>query len=346
MKDNAETGMDRWIKNKIGVQEEETLTREGIEAYQLAKFVETLNHAKGNCEFYRERLEGIKPDEIKSLDDIEKLLFTTMDDLIENGDDMICVRQKDISRIVTLDTSGTTGKPKRVYFTEEDQELTIDYFDFGMRNLVDETDVILILLPWERPGSVGDLLGKGIKRLGAKPLFYGLLEKNHQDVPEVLELLITEKITSIVGTPKQVLEIAEQSQNLMLETGVKSVLLSTEYIPDSTCKAIEESWCCEVFEHYGMTEMGLGGAVSCWTLEGYHPREADLLIEIIDPITGERVPDGEFGEIVFSTLTRKGMPLIRYRTGDRSRWLMEPCMCGSVLKRLDKVGDRPEEKKR
>jgi phenylacetate-coenzyme A ligase PaaK-like adenylate-forming protein len=84
--------------------------------------------------------------------------------------------------------------------------------------------------------------------------------------------------------------------------------------------------------------------MACGERVGYHPREADILFEIIDPDTGEVMPEGEYGEIVFTTLTREAMPFIRYRTGDRSRWLPGPCPCGSVLKRLDKVGDRAAHK--
>jgi phenylacetate-coenzyme A ligase PaaK-like adenylate-forming protein len=87
----------------------------------------------------------------------------------------------------------------------------------------------------------------------------------------------------------------------------------------------------------------LGGAVECSARSGYHLREADLFFEIIHPDTGEPVRDGEYGEIVFSTLTRRGMPLIRYRTGDRSRFLTEPCPCGSVLKRMERIAGRINE---
>jgi phenylacetate-coenzyme A ligase PaaK-like adenylate-forming protein len=93
-----------------------------------------------------------------------------------------------------------------------------------------------------------------------------------------------------------------------------------------------------------MTEMGLGCAVSCEYQNGYHVREADLYLEIIDPDTGRPVPDGQWGEIVFTSLTRVGMPFIRYRTGDISRWKTESCRCGSKLKLLDYIQDRKLEK--
>jgi phenylacetate-coenzyme A ligase PaaK-like adenylate-forming protein len=89
-----------------------------------------------------------------------------------------------------------------------------------------------------------------------------------------------------------------------------------------------------------MTEMGLGGAVACAALDGYHIREADLLVEILDPATGKPVPDGSVGEVVFTTLTRKGMPLIRYRTGDLAAFATGICACGTMLKTLSAVRGR------
>ncbi|MDO4518156.1 MAG: hypothetical protein Q4B78_03000, partial [Bacillota bacterium] len=113
-----------------------------------------------------------------------------------------------------------------------------------------------------------------------------------------------------------------------------------------TAIMVEEVFQCTVFEHYGMTEMGLGCAVSCGYSRGYHIRELDLFIELINPRTGAVVEEvsnrntpgfSNYGEIVFTTLTRKGMPFLRYRTGDFSRWILGDCPCGSSLKRLDKV---------
>jgi phenylacetate-coenzyme A ligase PaaK-like adenylate-forming protein len=121
---------------------------------------------------------------------------------------------------------------------------------------------------------------------------------------------------------------------------LKSVLLSTDHVSSAIVREIKRVWGCEVFEHYGMTEMGLGGGIDCSLHGGYHLREADLYFEIIDPVTGAVVPDGQEGEVVVTTLTRQGMPLIRYRTGDISRILSAPCGCGTILRRLAKITQR------
>jgi len=121
---------------------------------------------------------------------------------------------------------------------------------------------------------------------------------------------------------------------------LKSVLLTMDHVPQAIVRAVEASWGCEVYNHYGMTEMGLGGGVECQARRGYHLREADLYLEIIDPINGSTVPEGEYGEIVFTTLTRRGMPLVRYRTGDISRFIPGDCPCGAGLRTLEKVRGR------
>ncbi|MBU1234776.1 MAG: phenylacetate--CoA ligase family protein, partial [Proteobacteria bacterium] len=121
---------------------------------------------------------------------------------------------------------------------------------------------------------------------------------------------------------------------------LKSVLLCSDYIPQTVCDELSARWQCRVFSHYGTVETGLGGGVECEGLCGCHLREADLLFEVIRPKTDVVLAAGEWGEIVCSTLSRRGMPLIRYRTGDYGRLLSGPCVCGSHIARLDKVRGR------
>jgi phenylacetate-coenzyme A ligase PaaK-like adenylate-forming protein len=324
--------LDNWTSHCISGQDT-LLDRVELQEYQQRKLIDTVEYAKANSDYYGQLL---KPCKIDGLLDLERIPFTFPANC---GDEMICVPQREISRVVTLETSGTTGRPKRIFFTEEDQKLTVDYFHQGMQHIIGPADHLFIGMPCRMPGSVGHLLELGVNKFGASTIPFGLI-LDEDTLTMAKGILQEREVTALVGLPTQILKLAEATPGFTC----RSVLLSAEYVPDETVKYIEKQWHCEVFEHYGMTEMGLGCAVSCENHEGYHVREADLLIEIIDPETGKCLPDGIWGEIVFTTLTRKGMPFIRYRTGDISRWIPEPCPCGSQLKRLDKVQDRKMKK--
>lgn len=322
-----------WIAQKIGVSPD-SLTQSAIAAYQLDKLNETLALSRARSPFYRQTLAGF-PDRLTSLADLAALPFTTADDLRERPLAFLCVSQSEIERVVTLDQPGGNGPPKRLSFTAADLELTRDFFQVGMSTFTAPGDRVLILLPCERPDSVGDLLAQGLARLGAESIRHGLIS----DMARTVAMLWAERPSGIVGVPGQVLALAEASRQ---QSGpplrLKSVLLSADYVSPTTVQAVEAAWGCTVYNHYGMTEMGLGGGVECAARMGYHLREADLFFEIVDPATGAPLPDGAYGEIVFTTLTRRGMPLLRYRTGDESRFLPGACGCGTVLRRLETLG--------
>jgi len=331
------TPLESWIATKIGCSEP-MLSQERLREYQFCKLKETLQWAKAKSRFYKEHLRQLDLERLRSLNDLVGLPFTTPEQLRADPLSFLCVPQGEISRVVTLPTSGTTGEPKRVFFSEADQELTIDFFKVGMSTMVEPGDRVLILLPGQRPGSVGDLLKKGLARIQVDGLSQGPVI----DVEETLRTMKNKAVNCVVGIPTQVLALA-RFQEAYFEPGylsLKSVLLSTDHVPDIVAQVLEKVWNCKVYNHYGMTEMGLGGAVDCSARQGYHLREADLLFEIIDPHTGLPVAEGEYGEVVFTTLTRQGMPLIRYRTGDISRFVPEACPCGSILRRLEHVKKR------
>lgn len=354
--------LDDWIMNKVNAAEENQppsgqkpppsdeerqavsgverqaapagpLRWEALERFQLERINKTLALATEKSVFYRSLYAG---KQLKSLSELAGLPFTTPGDLSSDPYRLLCVPPNGISRIVTLGTSGSTGTSKRVFFTEADLELCTDYFHHGMRNLVDETDLVGILFPHLTPDSVGDQLIRGLRRLGA-----GTVPLSGLSPEEIARSIAGKGITSLAGTPGQIGKLAVEYPRL---TGIKTVLLSADYVSDQVRDVIRRAWSAEVFEHYGMTEMGLGCAVSCQEQKGYHVREADLYLEIVDPATGNVLPDGQWGEIVFTTLTREGMPFIRYRTGDISRWKTEPCSCGSVLKLLDYIQERQVSK--
>jgi phenylacetate-coenzyme A ligase PaaK-like adenylate-forming protein len=326
------TPLDPWIHHKIAASQPQ-LTRAEIEAWQVRKLNETLALARAQSPFYRKLLAGM-PKTIAGLDDLTQFPFTTPQDICRNPLQLVCVSQDEIQRVVTLQSSGTTGAPKRIYYTAQDQELTVDFFGVGMSTLTRPGERVLILLPGETPGSVGDLLSKGLQRLGMEPISYGPV----YDPLHTLEVIATRQVDCLVGSPTQMLGLARRWQPDRHKP--RSVLLSTDYVPAAIVKTLEQAWGCEVYNHYGATEMGLGGGVECGARRGYHLREADLYFEVINPLSGQPVQEGEYGEVVFTTLTRRGMPLIRYRMGDRSRFIPAACPCGTALKTLEKVSRR------
>jgi phenylacetate-coenzyme A ligase PaaK-like adenylate-forming protein len=326
------TPLDSWIHRKIASCQP-GLTRQGIETWQIARLNETLSLVRSRSLFYRTLLSGV-PDSISSLDDLDQFPFTVPADIRRNPSQFVCVSQDEIHRIVTLQSTGTTDEPKRIYFTEDDQELTIDFFSVGMSTLTVPGDRVLILLPGETPGSVGDLLRLGLERISVEPIPYGPV----RDPINTLQTMHNQRVDCLVGSPTQVLGLVRRWRPTMHKP--RNVLLSTDYVPEAIVKVLEQVWECEVFNHYGATEMGLGGGVECAAHRGYHLREADLYFEIIDPKTGVRIPDGEYGEVVFTTLTRHGMPLIRYRMGDRSHFIPGECPCNTKLVTMEKVCGR------
>lgn len=333
------TPLEAWIGAKAGIGPDAGGAdwRQALGAFQLRRLNDTLDHARRNASFYRRQLAALPEAPLSILADLARLPFTTPSDLTADPSGFVAVGQDDIARIVTLRSSGSTGEAKRLFFTEADLELTVDFFHHGMSTLVRPGQKVAILLPGDSPDSVGDLLARGLRRMAVDSVVLGPVA----DPLGTAEAVAASGAQCLVGIPTQVLAVARSRRGAAIGPGrIESVLLSTDYVPRAIAATLEEVWGCRVFTHYGMTEMGLGGGVECAALDGYHLREADLYFEVVDHRTGAPCPDGILGEVVFTTLTRRGMPLIRYRTGDIARILPQPCPCGSVLRRMERVGGR------
>jgi phenylacetate-coenzyme A ligase PaaK-like adenylate-forming protein len=233
--------------------------------------------------------------------------------------------------VVSLETSGTRGPAKRLYFSEADLSRTLDFFAVGMSSLAGPGDVVLVLLPGRREHGVTDLLARALPNIGARSVLPA-----EGWTPETLPaVLAEEKATVLVAAP------AHLQALLALPPGalqmVRAVLSSAEPLSEALRATVQTVWGCEVFDHWGMTETGFGGGVECRAHNGYHLREADLFLEVADPDTGMPLPPGHTGEILVTTLGQSALPLLRYRTGDASAWLPGPCPCGSALRRLGRV---------
>lgn len=325
--------LDAWVGRTLGIAR--LPTRDDLDAYQLAHLRETIAYARSHSPFYRQRADWPEALDLAAPADIARLPLTTPADLVRGDPPLVALPMRDAARLVTIPTSGTSGRQKRLFFTEADIEATVAYFEHGMATIVRPGSSVAVAFPAERPDSVGDLLMRGLARLGALPAALPV-DGSLETLVGALRAL---QPTAIAGMPVTLgaaarLMAADGGPPLRIETA----LVSADSVSPSFKAALAVIWGTEVFEHWGMTETGYGGALACEAHDGLHVRETDLYLEIIDADTGEALPAGREGEIVVTILRRRGLPLIRYRTGDGG-WLMErPCRCGSILRRLRLVG--------
>lgn len=334
MKENP---LDTMVQQDVGDAWQAPYDRLVLEQYQLNCLQETIDYAKTHSIFYRQSLAGISVSDINDLTALDRLPLISAATIQNNGQQMLCVSQDEVARIITMMSSGTTGDAKRLYFTAQDLERTVDFFYHGMQLLVQPGGRAAILLPSQQPDSTGNLLTRALERLNVSSLGYGLVDRPLQAVREIFST----DIQTIIGFPVQVLALARSAAEAGIQPqGLQSVLLCSDYIPQVVCRELESLWHCSVFKHYGAVESGLGGAVECHEHRGCHIRENDMLIEIINPWSGKVLGEDCLGEIVLTTLRRQAMPMIRYRTGDYGSLVQNPCSCGSRLFRLDHLNGR------
>ena len=331
------TPLETWVKTGLGLSPKDWLTDDALERYQRERLDWVIKYARTNSPFYREHLKDVPDDFMSRSGWPGSVPFTTEADLRERHLDMLCVSHSEVARVITLQTSGSTAAPKRLYFTDQDLESTVDFFHYGMRTLARPGARIMVFLPGPTPGSIGDLLKKALPRMDSEAFVHGPVF----DQDRAIDDLLAHQADGVVGLPVQMLGLARHPRGRDIPSGrIKSALLTADFVPRVIVEELEERWKIPIFEHYGMTEMGYGGGVQCSARSGYHLRELDLYFEVIDPASGMPAADGELGEVVFTTLNRQGVPLIRYRTGDLARFIKSPCPCGSALKRLGEVTGR------
>lgn len=316
--------MDTWMEDTLNRQ---PITRDSIESYQINQLNQLLQYVKKRSKYY-----AYLPDYVDSLEIMNDIPFTTESMLMEHAHQMLVVSQSEVARIITMDTSGTTGRCKRLYFTEEDQELTKEFFRQGLKEVISKDDNVLICMPVGSEGGIGLLIADALERLGANAILWG----ESRDFEQMLQVIKSKSITNIIALPIHLISLGRILKYDHQSVLLKSILLSADNCPQWLVDELEELFQCKVFNHYGSRESGLGGAVECSAHMGMHVREKDLIIEIIDK-KGNILPDGETGELVITTLHRQAMPLIRYRTNDYTSIIPSVCTCGGITKRIDRV---------
>lgn len=306
-----------------------TLDRQTIEAIQLEKLNRLLAREKGRAGFYRQL-----PERLCSLTELETLPFTTDEDLAAHAGGMLLTSQGAVSRILSDATSGTTGAAKRVFYTQGDLENTVLLYMAGLGELIFPGSVTMICFPFSGPYGLGELIAEAVTRLGARALKLGA-SLTYGEYRAAME---REQPDTFVGMPVQLLSILRACG----KGSLRRALVSGDACPDSVMRGCEEILGSRLFPHYGSREMGMAGAVTCPAHEGMHLRENHVIAEIVDP-SGRPLKQGEWGELVITTIGMEALPLIRYRTGDYTRILPNRCPCGSETLRLDRISRREGE---
>ncbi len=325
-------------------EEFETLPRPALEALQLKRLKSTLARVYANVPFYRASLDkaGLTPDDVRGLEDLQKLPFTYKQDMRDSYPyGLFAVPLEDIVRIHA--SSGTTGKPTVVGYTQKDIDT---WADLMARTLVTagahKGDIIHNAYGY---GLFTGGLGAhyGAERLGASviPISGGNTKR---------QIMIMQDFGSTVltCTPSYALFLAEAAseegidiRRLNLRVGI----FGAEPWSESMRVEIEEKLNLTALDIYGLSEiMGPGVAHECFEgKNGLHIWEDHFIAEIIDPASGERLPEGEKGELVITTITKQGIPLIRYRTRDITSITYEPCVCGRTHARVARMSGRSDD---
>jgi phenylacetate-coenzyme A ligase PaaK-like adenylate-forming protein len=350
---------EKWIHNRIkdtfnlesefrqftGKEDLKTITQQDIEAFQIFRVKKTLEYASKKSSFYRDL--DTKIGEIRTFDDLSKIPFTDPKDLAQSPYKLLCISMSQIARIFSHTTTGTTtGRLKKVFFTHKDADAIIDSMAaimstvFESAGLDREGRVVHIFLPNNGPPfSIAGLIAKGAEKFGGIPVIGDCAATTADQVRSIEKV----KPSLLMGSAFRIWRMTQEASGShdLANIGVKTVFITSEYLSKPMRERLEEAWHAEVFHHYGMTEPGFAIGVECQTHEGFHFNEADLLFEVVDPETGQLIGDEREGELVLTTLSREGMPLIRYKTGDVATLIRRPCECGaSTLKRIGHIPKR------
>ncbi len=319
-------------------EEIETLSRSALEALQLERLNAALSQAR-SAPFYKKRLP---PGSLSSLDGIQDLPFTTKADLRDNFPyGLLAVPLEDVVRLHS--SSGTTGNPTVIYHTRSDIEgwqdlLARCLYMAGMR----KHDVFQNMMGYGLfTGGIG--FHYGAEKLGALTIPIGPGNSKRQ-----LWFLQTFKTTAIHILPSYALRLStffkEMSIDPRKDLSLRMAFVGAEPHTEETRQKIQEIYGIKVYNSYGLSEMcGPGVAFECERQDGLHLWEDHFIMEIIDPMTGKVLPEGEWGELVLTSLARTATPLIRYRTRDLTRIIPGSCRCGRTHRRIDRIRGRSDD---
>lgn len=321
----------------------ECVDRDALRDIQLKRLMETVKRVYTSVPYYRKKMQeiGLIPEDIRCLEDLKKLPFTTKQDLRENYPyGLFAVPLSEIVRIHA--SSGTTGKPTVVGYTRYDIGI---WSEVMARTLTaaegDKNSFIQIAYGYGLfTGGLG--VHYGAERIGAS-----VIPTSSGNTRRQIQLMVDFGTTLLACTPSYALYLAETLEEMGIDKTqlkLKSGVFGAEPWSENMRKEIETKLSIKAYDIYGLSEIiGPGVAFECEYQCGMHINEDHFLPEIIDPDTGEVLEEGRYGELVFTTITKEGMPLIRYRTRDITALHYDRCKCGRTFVRMEKVIGRTDD---
>ncbi len=321
----------------------ETIPRAALEALQSKRLQETVRRLE-RVPFYRGKFlaAGLKPEEIKSAADLRRLPFTTAADLRDNyPDGLLAVPREEVLRLHT--SSGTTGKPKALFFSKADVDTAAELIARALcMTGVTRRDVFQNMM------SYGLFTGGLVMHYGAEKIGCMVIPAGPGTSERQLLLMQDFGTTVIHITPSYAFYFADflEKKGIDPRTSLtlRKAFVGAEPYTEETSRKIEAALGIDVYNSYGLTEMnGPGVAFECEGKCGLHLWEDNFLLEIINPATGEPVPDGETGELVLTSINREAMPLLRYRTRDLTSLIPGPCPCGRTHRRIHRITGRSDD---
>ena len=318
------------------------MDRAEIKKLQSERLVKMVSYVYHNVPYYREKMQkaGVEPGDIRGVEDIEKLPFTTYEDLnAAYPFGLAAVPKSELVRVHA--SSGTTGKPKIAVYTRRDIDT---WSECAARCLtmagVTKDDVIQV-------GYGYGLFTGGLgAHYGAEYVGALVLPMSTGNTKKLIDMMIDCGATSIACTPSYLLHVAEdlQKAGLVDKIKLKTAICGAEPWTNEMRASIEKQLGIKAYDIYGLTEiLGPGVAADCEAHAGLHIWEDHFLPEILDPATLKAVPDGECGELVITTLTKEGMPMIRYRTKDLTSLETSKCSCGRTMARIQRFKGRTDD---
>jgi phenylacetate-CoA ligase len=322
----------------------EIMNRKTLEALQVKRLKQTVRQAYNNIPFYREKFSESKitPKDITSLKDIKKLPFTSREDLRLNYPfGMLAVTKEQVVRLHT--SSGTTGKPKAIFFSKKDIDRAAELIARCLiMTGIKKDDVLQNMMTY------GLFTGALVMHYGAEKVGVLVIPAGPGNTRRQIALMQDFQTTTLHLTPSYALYLSSVILNEGLDPKkdlfLRRAYMGSEPYSEETRKKIEKSLGIDVYNSYGLSEMnGPGVAFECMEKNGMHLWEDNFIMEIIDPDTGENLPEGKKGELVLTTLCREAMPILRYRTRDIVMIIPGKCKCGRTHRRISRIIGRSDD---